>query len=136
MTLRSFTFGDVYRRNAELFPDRTAFIFEDQRVTHSEYLRRITRLAAGLAARGVNPGDRVGIVSQNSLEMVDLIGAVALLGAVLLPVNFRLSADEIAFVLADGAPEVIVAGADYQDSIVALRESLPSVRHAFGAVVG
>jgi acyl-CoA synthetase (AMP-forming)/AMP-acid ligase II len=132
MTLRSFTLGDVYRRNAALFPDRTAFIFEGQRVTHSDYLRRITGLAAGLARLGVRTGDRVGVLSQNSPEMVDLIGAVALLGAILLPVNFRLNAEEIAFVLSDGAPAVIVAGADYTDAVGALKGSLPSVRHYIG----
>ena len=132
MALRNFTFGDVYRRNAQHFADRDAFIFEGHRVTHSNYLRRIERLAAGLARLGVSPGERVGILSQNSLEMVDLIGAVALLGAILLPVNFRHNPDEIAFVLSDGAPVVMVAGADYHDAICALKGSLPSVRHFVG----
>jgi acyl-CoA synthetase (AMP-forming)/AMP-acid ligase II len=132
MALSDFTLGDVYRRNAQLFPDRVAFIFGEQRVTHAGYLRRIERLAAGLARLGVSHGDRVGILSHNSLEMVDLIGAVALLGAVLLPINFRLSPDEIAFVISDGAPVVIVAGAEYRDAIVALKGSLPSVRHYIG----
>lgn len=132
MALSNFTLGDVYRRNAQLFPDNVAFISEGKRVTHSDYLRRIERLAAGLAHLGVSPGDRVGILSQNSLAMVDLIGAVALLGAVLLPINFRLSPDEIAFVLSDGAPVVIVAGAEYQDTIAVLKGSLPSVRHYVG----
>ena len=53
MVLRSFTFGDVYRRNAECFPDRTAFVFEGKRVTHLDYLRRVERLAGGLARIGV-----------------------------------------------------------------------------------
>ena len=132
MTPRNFTLGDVYRRNAQFFPDRPAFIFQGRRVTHREYLVRIERLAAGLTRLGVTAGDRVGILSQNSLEMVDLIGAVALLGAILLPVNYRLNADEIAFVLADGAPVVLVAGADYHDAIAALKGSLPSVRHYVG----
>jgi acyl-CoA synthetase (AMP-forming)/AMP-acid ligase II len=132
MALSDFTLGDVYRRNAQLFPDNVAFIFEGKRVTHSDYLGRIEGLAAGLSQLGVGRGDRVGILSQNSLEMVDLIGAVALLGAILLPVNFRLSADEIAFVLSDGAPVVVVAGPEYQDAIVALKGSLPSVRHYVG----
>lgn len=132
MTLKNFTFGDVYRRNAQFFPDNVAFVFEGKRVTHADYLRRVERLAAGLARLGVNPGDRVGILSQNSLEMVDLIGAVAWLGAILLPVNFRLNADEIAFVLSDGGPVVIVAGAEYHEAIVALKGSLPSVRHYVG----
>ena len=94
MSLRSLTFGDVYRRNAERYPDRSAFIFEGKRVTHADYLRRVERLAGGLAI-GVKAGDRIAILSQNCLEMVDLIGATALLGAILLPVNYRLSADEI-----------------------------------------
>jgi acyl-CoA synthetase (AMP-forming)/AMP-acid ligase II len=125
VALGDFSLRDVYHRNAQLFPDNVAFIFGKQRVTHSDYLRRIKKLAAGLARLGVSHGDRVGILSHNSLEMVDLIGAVALLGAVLLPINFRLSRDEIAFVLSDGAPVVIVAGAEYQDAIVALRGQFP-----------
>ena len=107
----------------------TAFIFEGKRVTHSDYLRRAT--GGRSRASRCESGDRVGIVSQNSLEMVDLIGAVALLGAILLPVNFRLNPEEIAYVLSDGAP-VIVAGADYHDAIGALKGSLPSVRHFVG----
>ena len=87
MSLRSVTFGDVYRRNAERYPDRTAFAVEGKRVTHADYLRRVERLAGGLANLGVKPGDRIGILSQNCLEMVELIGATALLGAILLPVN-------------------------------------------------
>jgi len=130
--LRSFTFGDVYRRNAECFPDRTAFIFEGKRVTHLDYLRRVERLASGLARIGVRSGDRLAVLSQNSLEMVDLIGATALLGAILLPVNYRLSPEEIAFVLADGAPVVIVAGDGCHDAIAALKGTLPSVRRYFG----
>jgi non-ribosomal peptide synthetase component E (peptide arylation enzyme) len=63
MALRSFTFGDVYRRNAECFPDRTAFIFEGKRVTHADYLRRVEKLAGGLARLGVKSGDRFGILS-------------------------------------------------------------------------
>ena len=51
MPLKEFTFLDVYRRNAEFFPDRTAFVFEGQRITHREYLKRVERLAAGLPDR-------------------------------------------------------------------------------------
>lgn len=132
MPFKEFAFIDVYRRNAAFFPDRTAFVFEGQRITHREYLERVERLAAGLAREGVKSGDRVAILSQNSLEMIDLIGAVARLGAILLPVNFRLSAEEIGYVLADGAPVLVVAGSDYQQIIAALKVSLPSVRSYFG----
>ena len=131
MALQEFTFADVYRRNAELFPDRTAFVFEGQRVTHRDYLGRIERLASGLAREGVKPGDRVAILSQNSLEMIDLIGAVARLGAILLPVNFRLNAEEIGYVLSDGAPVLVIAGPEYQETIAGLAATLPSARKFF-----
>uniref|UniRef100_Q07HQ5 AMP-dependent synthetase and ligase n=1 Tax=Rhodopseudomonas palustris (strain BisA53) TaxID=316055 RepID=Q07HQ5_RHOP5 len=132
MALTDFTFADVYRRNATLFPQRTAFVVQDQRVTHLDYLGRVQRLAAGLAREGIRPGDRVAVLSQNSLEMVELIGAVALLGAILLPVNFRLNAEEIGYVLADGAPSLAIVGPDYQELVAALMPSLPSVRRYFG----
>ena len=64
--------------------------------------------------------------------MIDLIGAVARLGAILLPVNFRLNAAEIGYVLADGAPLVVVAGPEYQEIVAALEASLPSVRRYCG----
>jgi acyl-CoA synthetase (AMP-forming)/AMP-acid ligase II len=132
MALHEFAFSDVYRRNAEFFGDRAAFVFEGRRITHRDYLARIQRLAAGLAREGVRPGDRVAILSQNSLEMIDLIGAVAMLGAILLPVNFRLNAEEIGFVLADGAPMLVIAGPEYQEAITALAPTLPPVRRFFG----
>ena len=131
MALSGFTFSDVYHRNAEFFPDRTAFVFEGRRISHCDYLGRIQPLAAGLVREGVKPGDRVAILSQNSLEMIDLIGAVAMLGAILLPVNFRLNAEEIGFVLADGAPVLVIAGPEYQETIAGLASTLPFVRKFF-----
>ncbi|MCP9629715.1 AMP-binding protein [Rhodopseudomonas palustris] len=129
MALHDFTLADVYRRNAALFPDRTAFVFDGgRRVTHRDYLARTERLAAGLLRDGVGPGDRVAILSQNCVEMVELIGAAALVGAILLPVNYRLGAEEIGFVLTDGAPTVLIVGPEYRDIVAGLRPSLPGVR--------
>ncbi len=132
MGLSDFTLYDVYRRNADLFGDRTAFVFEGERVSHRDYLARVERLAAGLLREGIAPGERVAILSQNCLEMVELIGAVARIGAILLPVNVRLNAEEIGYVLADGAPAVTIAGPDYQGMVAELRPRLPSVRRHVG----
>src|SRR5262245_31249544 len=101
MGLRDFTLFDVVRRNALLYPDRVAFICGAERITHAGALARAERLAAGLARAGVVAGDRIAILSQNNLEFVDLYGAAARLGAVVVPVNLRLSADEIAYVIGD-----------------------------------
>lgn len=108
MTLRSFTLDDLVRRNAALHGDRPAFLFGDRTVTHAEYAARVARLAAGLARAGVGPGDRVAVLAPNSLEFCDLFGAVARLGAILVPINARLSPQETAHVVADVAPRAAV----------------------------
>src|SRR3990167_8667480 len=125
MGLRDYTLFDVIARNARLFRDRTALIQEGQRVTHGEYLARVERLAGGLASAGMVPGDRIAVLAQNSLEFLDLYGAAARLGAILVPINWRLSADEIAYVISDAAPRIIVAGAEYQAGIAAAENAFP-----------
>ena len=114
MGLRDFTLFDIVERNARLHANRLAFALGDERVTHAAYRARAERLAAGLARAGVRPGDRVGVVSQNNLEFVDLYGAVARLGAILVPMNWRLSAEEIAYVVGDAAPKIVIADAANQ----------------------
>jgi acyl-CoA synthetase (AMP-forming)/AMP-acid ligase II len=110
-------------------------VFEGQRITHGEYLARVERLAAGLAAAGVVSGDRIGIVSLNCLEYLDLYGAAARLGAIMLPVNWRLAAEEVVQVLNDATPKLVFADAEHQPAVAAARDRLPSVQrcYAFGA---
>ena len=132
MSLRSISIPDILRRNAAAFGDRTAFVSAATRVTHREHLGRVERLAAGLAQAGVGVGDRVAVLARNALEFADLYGAAAWLGAILLPVNWRLSPNEIAYVLADGAPKVAIVDRDDQPGIAALANSLPSVAVYYG----
>jgi len=134
MGLRDFTLFDVIARNARLFGDRTAFVCDGRRISHGEHLERVERLAAGLADAGIGIGDRVAVLAQNSLEYVDLYGAAARQGAIVLPINWRLGADEIAYAIADGTPKMVVAGTDYAELIVSARDKFPSVEryHAFG----
>jgi acyl-CoA synthetase (AMP-forming)/AMP-acid ligase II len=132
MGLRDFTLFDVIERNARLYPNRLAFVHGDERVTHAAYRTRVERLAAGLAGDGVRPGDRVGVVSQNNLEFVDLYGAVARLGAVLVPVNWRLSADEVAYVLADATPKIVIADIANGSLLQAAQAKLTMVERWYG----
>jgi acyl-CoA synthetase (AMP-forming)/AMP-acid ligase II len=132
VALRSFSLADIIQRNAQLFPERTALIFGDQRISHREYLVRVQRLAAGLAACGIGAGDRVAVVARNRPEYADLYGAIAWLGAILLPVNWRLSAQEVAYVLADGDPKVVVAELEDQPAIAATSSSLSAAVGFYG----
>ena len=114
MSLRSFTQHGVIERNAHLHASRTAFLFAGQQVTHAEYARRVARLAAGLAAAGVRAGDRVAMLAANCQEYADLFGAAARLAAIVVPINWRLSAQEVAYVVEDVTPKVLLVSAELQ----------------------
>ena len=114
MSLRSFTLHDLINRNAKLYGSNTALVFGDQRVTHAQYAERTARLAAGLAAAGVGQGDRLAILAPNCLEYVDLFGAAAQLGVIVVPINWRLSAEEVAYVIEDVAPRVLIVADEFQ----------------------
>jgi acyl-CoA synthetase (AMP-forming)/AMP-acid ligase II len=132
MALRQVTLGDILRRNALLFPERTAIVCGKARISHRDYLARSGRLAAGLVAQGIKAGDRVAVAARNCLEFADLYGAAAFTGAIVVPVNWRLNADEVAYVLADGEPALIVAGPEDQPTIAGMRDKLPAGTKYFG----
>ncbi len=132
MGLRDFALIDVIERNARLHPHRAAFVCGDERVTHAAYRARVERLAAGLARAGIGSGDRIVVLSPNNLEFVDLYGAVARLGAILVPINWRLSAEEVFVIAADAAPKIVVAEAGAQPLLQGRHRALSSVERWYG----
>ncbi|MCD6671371.1 MAG: AMP-binding protein [Burkholderiaceae bacterium] len=113
MNPRSFTYHDLVCRNASLHADRTAFILGDERCTHAEYAQRVQRLASGLARQGIGTGDRIAALLANGMEFVDLLGAAARLGAIVVPINARLSADEVDHVMRDTGPRMIIVSPEF-----------------------
>jgi acyl-CoA synthetase (AMP-forming)/AMP-acid ligase II len=132
MGLRDFTLFDMIERNGRLYPDRLAFAFDRTRITHGDYLARVQRLAGGLARAGIEPGDRIAILSQNNLEFVDLYGAAARLGAIVVPINWRLSAEEIAYVAADGAPKIVIADVASQPLLQSAHQKVSTAARWYG----
>ncbi|MBI5261849.1 MAG: AMP-binding protein [Bradyrhizobium sp.] len=128
MGLRDFSLADVIARNARLFPDRAAVVIGDRRVSNAAYRDRVVRLAAGLARAGVSAGDRVAMLSHNNLEFVDVYGAMAWLGAILVPINWRLSADEIAYIVSDAAPKAVIADQAHQEALIAACSEIASIQ--------
>jgi long-chain acyl-CoA synthetase len=133
MGLYDFTFYDLINRNAVCFKDRPAWfeVDDDRALTFSQYKEKVDRLACGLQKSGVQKGDRIGVLGKNSLEYFLLYGAAASLGAIMLPLNWRLSADEVAFNLNDCEPKVVFADTEYQDLINGIKSKLPSVEKYF-----
>jgi fatty-acyl-CoA synthase len=96
---RRQTLADVLHRSAVRMPDKPAVICGDVRWTYADLDRLCTRLATGLAQRGVAKGTRVAILARNSHAFVAMRFALARLGAVLVPINFMLKAEEVGYIL-------------------------------------
>ena len=96
--------GEQLARIAHKYPDRVSLVCGEQTRTMAELDQRVNRLAGALAQRGLGPGDRLAVLMGNSIEMVEAIFAGWRLGAIVVPVNFRLVADEVGFILADSGP--------------------------------
>lgn len=138
MGLRDFGLYDVIERNARVHRERVAFVADGRRITHGEYAQRVEQLAAGLHAMGMGPGERVAVLAQNCQAYVDLYGAAARLGLIVVPVNWRLSADEVVQAITDTTPKCVVAGPEYVALFDAARGNLTFVEHyfSFGAAEG
>lgn len=106
--LHSLTLGDVLREHRRSYPERTALVCGRHRLTYPEMDERVNRLANALRGAGVGPGDRVLWLGQNCHRVLEGLLAAAKLGAAFCPANWRQSPDELAFVIRDTAPAVVL----------------------------
>ena len=131
MGVRDFTIYDFIYRNAQLYPDRDAIVFNEKRLTHKEYKEKCDSLAAGLVEAGITLGDRIAVVAHNSDEFIILYGAAAKIGAIVLAVNWRFQPDEVAYVLQDCTPRFVFAGADYQKTVAEIAEKADFIEKCY-----
>jgi fatty-acyl-CoA synthase len=109
---REASIGVLLRRTAARTPDKVGVIWRDRRETFAEFDTAVNRCANGLAARGVGRGDRIALLSHNCREFGLLWFALARLGAISVPINFMLNAEEVAFILGhSGATGMVVEDA-------------------------
>ena len=114
-TFAPLTPASFLDRAAAVFADRTAIIDGERRFTYRDMSGRCRRLAGALAAQGVGRGDRVAALCTNSHVMLELHHAVPMLGAALVTLNTRLSADEMAALLSHSGASVLVATHEFAD---------------------
>ena len=108
-------------RNARLYPDKPAFVMGSRTVTFAEHHARATALAADLAARGVPPGGRIAVLARNCLEYLDVYAAAETYGYVVAPLNFRLTREELAGIVAGLDPHVLL----YQEAFADVAPDAP-----------
>jgi long-chain acyl-CoA synthetase len=111
--------ADIARVHRELRPDAPALIAGDRTVTYAEFDARTSQVAQAMRAAGVRRGDRVAFLDRNSIEFFEVMFGLAKLGAIGVPLNWRLAAPELAQILADAGVRVIVVGAEFADRIEA-----------------
>jgi acyl-CoA synthetase (AMP-forming)/AMP-acid ligase II len=121
------TLGQIIERNATLYPDRLALMYRDRRYTQREYALRVKKLASGLYAHGLRRHDRVCILAMNCGEYLETYGAAEWSGYVVNTVNWRLAPPEIAYVVKDAAPRILVFEDQYSELIAGLRVQFDAV---------
>jgi acyl-CoA synthetase (AMP-forming)/AMP-acid ligase II len=131
MGQRDYTVYDFIADNAMNFPDQCSIVFDDRCLTHKEYKERCDKLASGFIRLGISEGDRVGIVAHNCDELMILYGAAAKLGAILVPVNWRFSQEDVEYILKDCAPKVIFAGPEYRQAAAESAGRIDSIMGCF-----
>ena len=126
MGLHDFTIYDMIKRNAKCFRQRTAWleVSDGRALTFGQFKDLVDRVACGLQDGNIEKGDRIGVVGRNNLEYFALYGAASALGAIMLPINWRLSADEIFYNLADGRVRFLFIAPEFQGLIQSLRYKL------------
>jgi len=129
MSAHAFTIYDMIARGASLHGDAPAVIQGELVVSFRELQRRVDALAAGLAALGVEAGDRICILAQNDVAYLDLYGACARQGILAYPINWRLSAEEVERVVERAAPRMMVVDASTLGVVTGWPERKREVAH-------
>jgi fatty-acyl-CoA synthase len=120
---------DFARRAAKLYADRLAVVDGDLRLTYADFLERCDRWSSVLQRLGVRKGDRVAVIAPNTHAQLESFYAVPQLGAVLVPLNFRLLPSDFAYMIQHSGASVVCAHADYLDAVDEIREQIPEVKH-------
>ncbi len=116
------------RRTARLHPTREAVVDGPVRLTYAQFFEHCDRWSHVLQAHGVTAGDRVAYIAPNGLPQLASFYAVPQIGAVLVPINFRLSAGEFAYILNHSVATVVCVHADYLEMVDSIRGDLTTVR--------
>ncbi|WP_245646623.1 acyl-CoA synthetase [Microtetraspora niveoalba] len=110
-------------RRAQMTPDHAAFTYRDRSLTYAEVHQRTTRLASRLRDAGVRAGDRVAYLGPNHTAFVETMFATHVLGGIFVPLNFRLAAPEIAYMLNDSEATVLIYAPECAEAVRALPDA-------------
>jgi acyl-CoA synthetase (AMP-forming)/AMP-acid ligase II len=125
--------GSCLARNARRHPDKWAVTYGDRTYTYGQFNAEVNRIAHGLAALGIEKGQKVALMMKNSDMFAIAFFAAAKLGAVLVPINFRLTASEVSYILDHSDSIAVVCDEELADVVAEALEHVPAVRHVIVA---
>ncbi|WP_457551243.1 class I adenylate-forming enzyme family protein [Desulfobacula sp.] len=133
--IRSMNIAWWVQRWAELTPDKPAIIFENQTISYQALCRRADRTSCWLQSIGIEKGDRVAVMLSNCPDFLDLFFACSRLGAIFVPINFRITSNELDYFINNCRPRLFVHGDEFVTTVnaLALESYLPPM---MVAVVG
>ena len=117
------------RRARHLYGDKEAVVDGEKRFTYEQFLDRCDRWSAALQAMGVGKGDRVAYIAPNTHSHLEAYYAVPQIGAVLVPINYRLLAEDFEYIINHCGAKVVCADPDYFEAVDGIRDQLKSVSH-------
>src|SRR5271167_3481567 len=118
----------LLRYAEQQYPDRIAVVCGSERFSYSQFAGRANRLAGGLRAAGVQPGDRVAFLSLNCHRLLEAYYGVLEAGGVLLPLNVRLARDELTYILNDAEAKILFLEEEFLGLVDSFRQGLSFVK--------
>ena len=110
---------EILPRAVSLYPAKLAIVCRDARLTYTEIGARVAALSAALQSFGVQPGDRMGLLHKNCHRVLETYFAAVHAGAVLVPLNYRLTAKDLAFIIDDTETRVVIADTEFAELALA-----------------
>ena len=115
------------RRARRLYANREAVVDGDLRLTYAQFFERCDRWSAAMQQMGIRQGDRVATIAPNTHAHLESYYAIPQIGAVVVPINYRLTAGDFAYIINHSGSRIVCAHSDYLDAVDSIRDELPHV---------
>ena len=115
------------RRARRLYADREALVDGKLRLNYQQFFERCDRWSSALQGLGIQSGDRIAYIAPNTHAQLESFYAVPQIGAVLVPINYRLTADDFAYIINHSGARIVCVHSDYLEAVDSVRDQLPEV---------
>jgi acyl-CoA synthetase (AMP-forming)/AMP-acid ligase II len=121
------TIGEILSKTARRLPDKTAIICDDKTITFHELDSGVNRCAHAFLKKGIKKKQKVAVLCSNSIELVEVFFALAKIGCVTIPLNYRLSGTELSFILEDANSAALIVGEEFNPLVDELKSRLNKI---------